>query len=179
MHFRTSDIICGKFFFDRGQSVRSLVLHRGGRLQIREYADALRNLPQAFWVKSTTRERRFQESFCCVRMEWNLMSFCFCGRLDKFIALLEFGTFYTHTLVEQLPWSNSKTSACCFSLLMFLHKPCIEVSESKFTLVVFKETIQWWTWINQTLLATKDKNGVVIRLTISSWCKCRFARRFN
>ena len=79
------------FFFDRGQSVRSLVLHRGGRLQIREYADALRNLPQAFWVKSTTRERRFQESFCCVRMEWNFMSFCFCG---KFIALLEFGTFY-------------------------------------------------------------------------------------
>ena len=176
MHFRTSDIICGKLFFDRGQSVRSLVLHRGGRLQIREYADALRNLPQAFWVKTTTRERRFPESFCCVRMNGILRVFVFVVSLLLCWSLAHFTI--SHTLVEQLPWSNSKTSACCFSLLMFLHKPCIEVSESKFTLVVFKETIQWWTWINQTLLATKDKNGVVIRLTISSWCKCRFARRF-
>ena len=177
MHFRTSDIICGKLFFDRGQSVRSLVLHRGGRLQIREYADALRNLPQAFWVKTTTRERRFQESFCCVRMNGILRVFVFVVSLLLCWSLAHFTI--SHTLVERLPWSNSKTSACCFSLLMFLHKPCIEVSESKFTLVVFKETIQWWTWINQTLLAIEDKNGVVIRLTVSSLCKCRFARRFN
>lgn len=177
MHFRTSDIICGKFLFDRGQSVRSLVLHRGGRLQIREYADALRNLPQAFWVKTTTRERRFQESFCCVRMNGILRVFVFVVSLLLCWSLAHFTI--SHTPVERLPWSNSKTSACCFSLLMFLHKPCIEVSESKFTLVVFKETIQWWTWINQTLLAIEDKNGVVIRLTVSSLCKCRFARRLN
>ena len=176
MHFRTSDIICGKLFFDRGQSVRSLALHRGGRLQIREYADALRNLPQAFWVKQRHVSEGFKSVF--VVFAWNgilwvsvsVVSLLLCWSLAHFTI--------SHTLVEQLPWSNSKTSACCFSLLMFLHKPCIEVSESKFTLVVFKETIQWWTWINQTLLATKDKNGVVIRLTISSWCKCRFARRF-
>ena len=133
--------------------------------------------PRLFELKQRHVSEDFKRVF--VVFAWNGILWVFVSVVILLLCWSLAHFTISHVLVEQLPWSNSKTSACCFSLLMFLHKPCIEVSESKFTLVVFKETIQWWTWINQTLLAIEDKNGVVIRLTASSLCKCRFARRFN